>query len=161
MGWYHKITVVAALVALAGCQKAAPELAASDVAAVKANYTDWAAAVANRDFSAVAKLVTADIWAFQPDQPAIVGREAIVAWTKTWPPDFRQTWVVDEVGGYLDLAFSRATVTESWALPDGKRETEQAVCVSIHRRQPDGTWQFSRSISHALKPPPAPPTDKR
>lgn len=149
------------LFVLSACKGPSPELATVDVAAVKANYTDWATATANKDTAAIAKLVTADEWISNPNQAAIIGREATVVWTKAWPSDMRQTWVVDEVSGYLDMAFSRATVTESYSLPDGKLVTEHAVCVNIHRRQPDGSWQFSRSMCHSIDPLPPAPTAKK
>ncbi len=149
------------LVVLSACQSPSPELTTSDIAAVKANYPDWAAATANKDTAAIAKLVTADAWISVPNQAAIVGREATVVWTKAWPADLRQTWVVDEVGGYQDMAYSRATATESYSLPDGKQATEHAVCVGIHRRQADGSWQFSRSICHSIDPLPLAPTAKK
>ncbi len=152
---YIQIAVVASLVGLIGCQQTAPKLSEADIAAVKANYIDWGAAISEKHYEALPGLLAADYWAFRDDQPDITSREAYVAWAKTWGPDMRQSWVVDEVNGYADLAFSRATVSESIARPDGTRESSQAVCFCTHRRQPDGTWQFSRAICRDRKPQPA------
>lgn len=160
MNWSRILPFSLALGCVVACQRPASQLSPPDIAAVKANYSDWATAVANRDYEAIARLVAEDEWISNPNEAPRVGREATVAWVKSWAPDVKQSWIVDEVLGYSDMAYSRATVTVTSTGPDGQQITEHAHSVNLHRRQPDGRWVFARSINHSIDPLPASPAVK-
>jgi ketosteroid isomerase-like protein len=85
----------------------------------------------------------------------------MIAWVKTWAPGVQHAWEVQEVVGYADLAFSRATVTSTYPGKDGKKVTERYQTVCLHRRQPDGRWMFARGMNVPLDPLPASATAKR
>ena len=144
-----------ALGLFAGCQRSAAPLSLADIEAVKANYTAWGAAVGKRDYDAMTRLLASDVLVTKPHETPIAGRDATIAWVKTWAPDSKQAWEVLEVLGCSDLAYSRATVTANYTEPDGKKVTERVQSVCLHRRQPDGRWVFARCVNYSVDPLPA------
>ena len=150
--------LLAILVPLSACRPSSSELSSADIDAIKRTYTDWAAATASKDWEAAGNLGTADVWLSDPHQAPIEGRGALVTWLETnWPANMSQTWVVQEVAGYRDLAYARATATEVYTRPDGTQYTEHSLCLNTFRREPDGAWRFSRNSCHLVDPLPAPP----
>jgi ketosteroid isomerase-like protein len=136
---------------LGGCRQQTAELTPADVAAVKANYTDWAnSAISKRDTVAANKLVTEDLWYSPANRSPYVGRNATVGIIPTLPADIRQSWNVEEVVGSGDHAYSRASVTETFTSDAGKKVTGHEVCASLHRRDANGDWKFSRVICHSV-----------
>jgi len=133
-----------------GCKQQSTELSTADVAAVKANYTDWAKVAPNRqDSSAAGNLLTEDVWISTANQQPVVGRPAMLAVLKTWPADLKQSWNVEEVVGSGNHAFSRASVTEHFT-QGGKPGQFHEVCLSLHRRNAAGARQFSRVACHPI-----------
>jgi ketosteroid isomerase-like protein len=136
---------------LGGCRQQAAELTPADVAAVKANYTDWAnSAIAKKDTAAAGKLVTEDLWYSPANRSPYVGRNATVGLIPTLPAMLNQSWNVDEVVGGGDHAYTRASVTETFTSDAGKRVTGHEVCASLHRRDAAGNWKFSRVMCHPV-----------
>lgn len=144
-----------ALGLFAACQRSAVSLSPADIEAVKANYTNWGTAVGKRDYDAMSRLMADDTWTSNPNESPMVGRAAAIDWVKTWAPDVKHVWEVQEVVGYADMAFSRATVTAIYTGKDGKKATERHQSVCLHRRQPDGRWVFARAMNVPLDPLPA------
>lgn len=142
---------------LAGCQLSAATLSSADVDAVKANYTDWGTAAGKRDYETMSRLLASDLLITNPHETPMTGREAAIAWVKTWAPDMKQRWDVHEVLGHSDLAYSRATVVATHTGPDGRPVTERFMSVNLHRRQPDGRWVFARCVNFSIDPLPVNP----
>lgn len=145
----------------AACQRSAAPLSPAEVDGVKANYTEWGAAVGKRDYQAMARLLAEDVWISNPNEGPFVGRDAAIAWVKSWAPDVKQAWEVQEVLGYADMAFSRATVTSAHTGQDGKKVSARFQSVNLHRRQPDGHWVFARCVNFSLDPSPVPAAAKK
>lgn len=147
----HVTLVSAFFLLLNGCRQQAAELTPAEVAAVKANYTDWASsAIGKKDTVAAGKLVTEDLWYSPANRSPYVGRNATISIIPTLPVDVNQSWNVDEVVGSGDHAYSRASVTETFTSDAGKKVTAHEVCATLHRRDASGAWKFSRVICHSV-----------
>ena len=145
------------LVLVTGCAREAPELSQADQDAVKAHIEKYRLAVLAADWGAWGATLTADVTVSPPNVPPIAGREAAVAWVKTFPPISGFTVNVEEVTGRGDLAFARGTYELKMTLPDGSTATDRGAFLEVHRRQSDGTWPYTRLMHHSTEPLPTVP----
>ncbi len=111
------------------------------------------AAVKAMDIPKLMTLVTEDVVFLPPGLPPLRGKPAIEAMYKSFLPQFSsvdQQAALEEVEVAGDWAFAWGSETlvlvpQSGGSPiqmDGKG-------LSILRRQPDGSWKFSRAVNNA------------
>ena len=145
---------IAVLAGVAGCQQAAP-LSAADQAALRANTDSFVARTMRKDFAGTAALFTTDGRMMPANEPALVGREAVLTWLKAYPPINAFAAAVDEVGGAGDVAYVRGhyaiTVTPPGAT---KSLSDTGKWITLHRRQADGSWPIVADIFNSDKPAP-------
>lgn len=101
-----------------------------------------------KDAAAIAACYTEDAILMPPNQPAVVGREAIEA-------HFRQAFgrveaslatVVEEVEVAGDWAWLRTRLHQEVKLGGSKVATFTAKALVVARRQADGSWKYHRDI---------------
>jgi uncharacterized protein (TIGR02246 family) len=163
------VRFVAALVMIAGCSvESVPEesksssdataLSETDVAAVKAQVDKYVKATLARDWTAFGQTLAADVIAYPPNQSPIQGRDAVVAFVKTFPTITAFTVDVADVSGSGDFAYATGTFHLTMQMPDGSTVKDDGSFVEVHRRQADGSWPYTRLIWHSDAPlPTAPP----
>lgn len=110
----------------------------------------WAAAAASRDLEASVSAMAEDGVMYPPDQPPVIGREAIRKYMASAfaTPGFSVTWTTGEIrvaaGG--DLAYSDARSRYTVADAAGTIRTIHAKGIAIWRRGSDGTWRCVADI---------------
>lgn len=149
------LAVVVCLVVVAGVAYSVPRSAPADEAArsgiEKLHQQDVAATLAH-DPQALADLFTDDAVLLEPGSAPVIGKQAILAENKkdqaehphmkviSYKPEIKDIQVVDGVAfewDYFDASFSES----------GKGNDVQsfrAKALRILKRQPDGSWKFSR-----------------
>jgi ketosteroid isomerase-like protein len=142
--------VLACLVFLAACATTKPKSALSDadVTAIRTNIDAYVKALLASDWDAWGKTLLPDVVVMPPNHAPLVGRDAAVAYIKTFPKLTALTPHAEEVTGEGDLAYVRGTYVLSMIFPNGSSASDSGSVVSIHRRQSDGTWLFSQLIWH-------------
>ena len=112
----------------------------------------WKAA----DAEQLADLYAADAFVLYPNQPAVAGRSAILAYFKSFlaefaPEDFELT--SDEVVVAGPWAFDRGTYR--WkAVPraGGDAMVDNGKYLVILQRQPDDSWKVARDMDNSDRP---------
>jgi ketosteroid isomerase-like protein len=141
---------IALFVTVTNCRPSMPSLSSPDVEAIRSLYSKFSLALLKGDLDSAVGLLATDVWLSQPNQPAITGRDSVMAWARTWPKVTSRTTLVEEVAGYSDLAYARTSTTETYALPNGSLATEHFTCIDIVRRQPGGAWLVASDICHPI-----------
>lgn len=154
------IAAVWSLVVLTACERGASELSQRDQDAIRASINKRVQAALAADWDTWGTTLAADYYDSPPNRTPVRGREAMVAWAKTFPKITDLTVNADEITGRGDLAYARGTYTQSVTLPDGSPMTERGSFLQIHRRQPDGTWLYTHVAHHSTDALPAPPPTK-
>ena len=158
-------TLISLALLVAACQPAAeqPDPAAEaaqqaeDVAAIKNLDSKWNTAVNAGDAAALANLHTDDAIRMPPNQPAVVGKEAIQSSFQTIFEQFtgKLTLSPEEVEVVGDWAFARGTYAGTRTPKAGGEPTEDnGKYLAIFLRQPDGSWKHYRGIWNSDKPLP-------
>jgi uncharacterized protein (TIGR02246 family) len=114
--------------------------------------TAWRAANANQ----LANLYTTDALVLYPNQPAVVGRGAILVYFKSFfaefaQEDFELTSAEIEIVG--PWAFDRGTYR--WrAVPraGGDPMDDYGKYLVVLQRQPDGSWKVARDMDNSDRP---------
>jgi ketosteroid isomerase-like protein len=147
---YRLGLVLTCLVSLASCATTKPKSALSDgdVTAIRANIDAYVKSLLASDWDAWGKTLLPDAVVMPPNHAPLAGRDAAVAYIKTFPKLTALTPHPDEVTGEGDLAYVRGTYVLSMIFPNGSSASDSGSVVSIHRRQSDGTWLFSQLIWH-------------
>jgi uncharacterized protein (TIGR02246 family) len=116
-------------------------------------HQDDVAATLARDVEALTALWDADGVLLQPGQPAVVGKSAFREFAKQsfakspsgkllkYVPDIRDVQVAGDVAyewGYFDSTFRPSDQEQPVSF--------RAKFVRVLKRQPDGTWRFTRII---------------
>lgn len=152
------------LTACAGMDAPAATGSAEDEAAIRAQVTAYANAYTARDAAALAAFVTEDYESTNPDGSRISGRagvqEMITSELAMMPPEV--TLSVSATTDYLqwlnaDAAVAGGTWTASGAPPGAG--PDRGAWMSVFRRDTDGQWRMSHSMSAPYMPPPAAPAD--
>jgi len=110
----------------------------------------WAAAAASRDLEASVRAMAEDGVMYPPDQPPVVGREAITKYMASAfaTPGFSVTWTTGEIhiASSGDMAYSDAR--SRYTVPDsaGAVRTIDAKGIAIWRRGSDGEWRCVADI---------------
>lgn len=150
------MSVLTVLATLTACQPPVAELSTADSDGVKATLEAYRTAALARDWDAWGKTLATDVVYSPPNLAPIQGRESAVAWAKGFPTLTSFTLTATEVVGRVDLAYSHGTYAYAVTMPDGSTASDQGQHLSIHRRQPDGSWQYTRAIWHSNQPVPPP-----
>jgi uncharacterized protein (TIGR02246 family) len=116
----------------------------ADITALKKIEEEWAAANTSGDIDKLVSFFTDNAVNIPPNEPALIGKEAIRDWFQQYFDQFTMEedgTVVDvQVSG--DLAFTRGTFT-SIQTPKtvGESLKSNGSWVTIYRKQSDGTWR--------------------
>jgi uncharacterized protein (TIGR02246 family) len=144
--------------ALAGCGRARAERPqAADPAAsrqaIRGADSAFAAAAAAHDLEASVASLTADAIMFPPDQPPVVGRDAIREYMRQSfaTPGFTISWTTDTVvvaaDGDLAYSFARSRYTfPARSGAPGATDTAYGKGVNVWRRDADGRWRATADI---------------
>lgn len=139
--------------AVLACQAAPAKLSETDIAALRAGVDSIEAQILGHRDSAAAAHYTANAVFMPPNQPAVEGRAAILAWFTGGPPMSAFTLTATEIDGSGDLAYVRGTWT--FAAPAaGKTPAieDHGKFLEIRRRQADGSWLMVADIFNSDVP---------
>ena len=134
----------------------------SDVEAIKRVNVELINAFNAGDVSAAVALAMDDAVDLPPNRPAIIGKEAIRSFVQSdfdrFTMNFADEIVEIEVAGDLAYIWTNYSVTLT-PKDVGKPIGNNGKWLKVLRRQPDGSWKFSRNIWNSDNPPPkGPPT---
>jgi ketosteroid isomerase-like protein len=111
------------------------------------------------DAQALGRLVTEDAVLMPPNQPAVVGRAAVIDWFAGVVKQARTTGVgipQREVIVAGDWAIERGSFTWKVAPTAGGAPIEdRGNFLAIYQRQTDGAWKVTRNIWNSTLPAPA------
>jgi ketosteroid isomerase-like protein len=153
-------SVLLCTIALAACSSASRGLTDREVTAVRESMDAYVRTTLASDWDNWGKLLLSDVVAMPPNHAPLIGREAVVAYVKTYPRITKFTITTDEITGRGDVAYARGRYSITTVTPDGKSSSEKGSFLEIHKRQSDGTWPYSRFIWHSDTPLPEPAAGK-
>lgn len=157
-------TVSLLLLLAAACARSAPQLApasAADVSAVTAMLATMDSCARTGALERFISLSTDDVVMLAPDQPAVVGKEAVREWYRgfyaTFNTELRHEPPV-EVYAVGDVVVARG-VAGGTAAPKagGPALTMNNKMIMLFRRQADGSLKVWRVAFNSNMPPAAPP----
>lgn len=140
----------------AGDQSAAHVPDEQDRAGINKTRGDYVSAWKAADTEQLANLYTIDALVLYPNQPAVAGRSAIVAYFNSFFAEFAQE--------DFDLTSMEIEVVGPWAFDRGAyrwkgipRAGGQAIedhgkYLVILQRQPDGSWKVARDMDNSDRP---------
>ena len=152
-------SILLTVFALAACSSRSG-LSDRDVTAVRESMDAYVRTTLASDWDNWGKLMLPDVVAMPPNHAPLIGKDATVAYVKTYPKITKFTVNTDEIAGAGDVAYARGRYSITTASADGKSSTEKGSFLEVHKRQSDGTWPYSRLIWHSDAPPPEPPVVK-
>jgi ketosteroid isomerase-like protein len=152
------------LVLATACSSSGIDPAAERAALMQASR-DWAASVAGGNVDSMLSYWSDDAIVLPPDQPAVVGKEAIRGFVSGMLaiPGFSITWEPEQASisadgdvGYL-IERNTATYTDS----TGTRVTQHGKAVTVWRKNAEGQWKcvvdtWNNVPSHPVLPPSPP-----
>ena len=122
------------------------------------NHQAWLDAMKANDAEALGRLVTEDAVLMPPNQPAVVGRAAVIDWFAGVVTQARTTGIgvpQREVIVAGDWAIERGSFVWNIAPAAGGAPIEDhGNFLAIHQRQVDGTWKVTRNIWNSTLPAP-------
>ena len=148
------IILVFIVLSVVACQNPAQQLSDQDISAIRSTLDKYVSTALAADWDAWGNTIASDGIFFPPNQEPLEGREAIVAWGRTLPKLTSFTISATEISGYKDIAYVFGPYSLSATLDD------QGSHIDILRKQPDGTWLYSRAICHSNLPLPTVPPAK-
>jgi uncharacterized protein (TIGR02246 family) len=133
----------------------------ADVEAITQLNVDLIEAFNAGDVSAAVALVMDDAADLPPRRPAVIGKEAIREFLQSDVDRFSMHFVDEiveiEVAGDLAVIWTNYTVTLT--PKDGGEPIESnGKWLKVLKRQPDGSWKYSRNMWNSDHPPPERPT---
>ncbi len=148
------IVVTLLVLAISGC---APQVdVEADTAAVK-KWFDESTAALNANDGSIVDFNTKDAVMMFPDEPAVVGKEAISERNvKVFIGQFTSEEIrsVDEVVVAGDWAFVRWAGTGTMTPKDGSEPSVfDRKGIALLQRQPDNSWKYARVIWNSNQPP--------
>ena len=136
----------------------------ADVAALKANETQWVQDYASKDIDKLMAHYADDAVLMVPGEPAASGKDAIRTSMKLMLTDpalslkFEPSKV--EVAKSADIAYTQGSYTLSLTDPQTKQlVNDHGSYVTTYRKQPDGSWKAVVDIVVSEVPPPTTPPD--
>lgn len=133
----------------------------ADMAALQALVDKEIASINDGDVEALLTLVTEDTVCMPPNEPAIVGKEALQKWGQDLLSQFtiELTGSTEEVQVSGDWALQRYSMTVTMTpTAGGESVQENGKGIHIYERQSDGSWKLARDIWNMDNPPPGEPT---
>ena len=138
----------------AGCQQGAAPLSPADQQAVRTAVDSFTQRVKRADWPGAVALYSADVHFMPPNQPAVEGRDALLAWMRAFPPLGSFNLTVDEVSGEGNVAYVRGHYSMTFTPPGAKAPVSDAgKFLEVHRRAADGTWPNVADMFNSDKPP--------
>jgi ketosteroid isomerase-like protein len=129
------------------------KLGGKDLIAIRSASEAFAKGLLTADFASVSKLYTETATLMPPNQGAVEGRAAILAWMQAFPPvkDFKLAPV--DIDGRGDLAYVRGTFSMTFVPPGAPGPIiDVGKYVEIRRRQADGSWLIVADIFNSDQP---------
>jgi ketosteroid isomerase-like protein len=148
------LTLLVAMTAGA-CTATSPEATDADMKAIHAARTGFEFAMIAGDIDKAASAYAPDAVRMLEHQPAIMGRDAIVADLKKTMASYKlepslnpqETKIVGDWAFERGLFMNHVTPTAG-----GPMTMEMGKYILIFQKQPDGSWQFAREISNLNEP---------
>jgi uncharacterized protein (TIGR02246 family) len=129
----------------------------ADVEAVRRVNEDLIDAFNAGEVEAAVSLVMDDAVDLPPNRPPVVGKEAIREFVLSDLEKFNWQFIEEvvevQVSGDLAVLWSNYSVTLTFN-DDGRQIESNGKWIKILKRQPDGSWKFSRNIWNSNNPPP-------
>ncbi len=164
MNRIRAVVLVAATIGLAACKPAeaphatqAPQAThdpQTDKTAISATLDEYAAAWKMSDAQRIGRLYTDDAIILPGDHVAETARAAIAKYNQDVfdayvPKTFEITQQETEISG--DLAYNRGTFSFSADSkdPKGKPISDHGKYIVVMKRQPDGSWKWTRDIDNS------------
>ena len=161
MGW---VMLLCLAVGVTACSQATEQAApgpvvnpADDMAVINGVHDEHTAALNAGDAAAYVALLTEDAVLLPPNQPAVLGKDAIREYRQT---TFEQntldvTRSSEEAMVAGDWAFVRHTYRGTQTPTAGGEPREiSGKGITIFQRQPNGSWKISRYLWSSDTPPP-------
>ena len=128
-------------------------LSSAAEADIRQSTADFVTAALANDADALASLYTEDALFMPPNEPAVVGRDAIR--TRLAADTYQAfTLQVSSVEGRGDLAYSRGTYTIRFQPGnEGDFIDDTGKWLVVHRKQADGSWLTLTDIYNSDEPP--------
>jgi ketosteroid isomerase-like protein len=140
-----------------GCQRPVGLSEADRTAIRRADQTDRSMKMMiAKDWKGDLDLYAEDAIQMPPNQVAVQGKAAILAWDEAFPPfsNFQEKSL--EVEGQGNMAYDRGTYSMTVTLAGKEPIEEHGKYLTIWRKQADGSWKISRTIYNSDLPLPAP-----
>ena len=150
----RRIAITIALVllscALSGCHAGARPLSAADIQAHRDMSQEFLDRVHAGDWDGLSEMYTEDAVVMQPNQPAIVGREAIRAFWAAMPPIRELRFIDDAIVGEGDLVYVYGRYWLTFDLPG--EPGDEGKYLDVRARQPDGGWKYVAEMANSSLP---------
>ena len=152
-----KIMILAFTVfGLTTCQTAEQKLSDQDTAAIRSTIDKYVSTALAADWDSWGNTIARDVIFCPPNNEPLEGRDATIAWVRSFPKLTSFTASASEVSGYRDIVYAYGTYSLTATLNDGSSMSDQGSHIDIFRKQPDGTWLYSRVMWHSNIPLPTP-----
>ena len=127
-----------------------------DRAGINQTRSAYVAAWNGADADQMANLYTPDALVLYPNQPAVVGRSAILVYFKAFFAEFTQEdfeLISEEIEIVGPWAFDRGTYRwRGVPRPGGDPVSDHGKYLVILQRQPDGSWKVARDMDNSDRP---------
>jgi ketosteroid isomerase-like protein len=137
-------------VGVAGCQSSPAMLSDADIRAHQAMSQEFLDRVGAEDWDGLSKMYTEDAVVMQPNQPALVGREAIRDFWAAMPPIKELRFADDGITGEGDLAYVYGRYWLVFDLPGAP--SDEGKYLDVRQRQPDGRWLYIAEMANSSLP---------
>ena len=127
----------------------------ADVQAIKDTSTALDKALSDGNANALASIFAPDAITLEPNQPALVGKDAIRSSLQKFIDQYTSEGrsVVEDVRVCGDLAVARATYeSKSTLKAGGYSVSDKGSWVAAYQRQPDGSWKIFWDIANSNLP---------
>lgn len=134
-----------------------PDTTEADIEAIRQVDDRMVEATNSGDIEAWLAVYTEDTVVMPPNEPVVVGRDAVRAWAQQMfdQLDMEDTVSIQEIQVAGDWAFMRATYNFRTTPKAGGESMEvTGKYLAIFSRQPDGSWRLARLVWNTDNPPP-------
>jgi len=147
------------LLSITACAPAATTTTEADLKAISEVREQEIAAVNAGDVEGFLTVLTEDVIAMPPNEPAIIGKDAVGSWTQS---------LLDQVAVQAEYTSSDIVVAGDWAFEHfsgnltmtlkagGEPIVETLKGIHIYQRQADGSWRIAWDTWNSDNPPPGP-----